>query len=278
MKPWPVIIAATLIACASAPTVSPEARNQLAPSGKVRAAINYGNPVLATTDTATGELRGVSVELSGELARRLGVPVELIAYETVAKLVAGMKAGEWDVAFLAVDPTRKEVAFSAPYMEVEVTYLVPERAEIRQVSQVDRPGVRIALQSKTAADLFLTRELKHASLVRTTDSAAAFEALKAGSADAFADNRQHLLSMVDANPGYRVLDGRFSTIRHAAAVPASRHAAADYLRAFIEDVKASGFVAGALARSGTRGVVVARERAAQATAPDSRRAAISFTE
>jgi polar amino acid transport system substrate-binding protein len=167
-----------------------------------------------------------------------------------------LNAGEWDVAFLAVDPVRREVVFTAPYMEVEVTYLVPERSGIRRAAEVDSPGMRIALQSKTAADLFLTRELKHASLLRTRDTAAAFEALKAGAADAFADNRQHLQSVVEANEGYRVVDGRFSSIRHAAAVPASRQAAARYLRGFIEDAKASGFVKSALDRSGIRGVRV----------------------
>ena len=125
MKPWLFVISLALVSCASAPTVSPEARNELAPSGKVRAAINYGNPVLATRSAASGELRGVTVELSRELGRRLNVPVDLVAYDTVGKLVAGLKAGEWDVAFLAVDPTRAgDVAFTAPYMEVEVTYLV----------------------------------------------------------------------------------------------------------------------------------------------------------
>ncbi len=257
MKIWPFIFVLALASCASAPTASLEARSELAPTGKVRAAINYGNPVLARRNATTGELGGVTVELSRELGRRLGVPVELVAYETIAKLLAGLNAGEWDVAFLAVDPARKEVAFTAPYMEVEVTYLVPERSEIRRVAQVDSPGVRIALQSKTAADLFLTRELKHASLLRTPNTAAAFDALKAGSADAFADNRQHLLSVVDANSGYRVVDGRFSSIQHAAAVPVSRRAAADYLRGFIEDAKASGWVKNALDRSGIRGVVVA---------------------
>ena len=257
MRVWSFIIALALASCASMPAVSPQARSELAPSGKVRAAINYGNPVLAKRNAATGELGGVTVELSKELGRRIGVPVELVAYATVANLLAGLKAGEWDVAFLAVDPARGEVAFSAPYMEVEVTYLVPERSEFRQVEQVDSPGVRIALQSKTAADLFLTRELKHASLVRTANTAAAFDALRAGSADAFADNRQHLLSVVDAKPGYRVMDGRFSSIQHAAAVPTSRRAAADYLRVYIEDAKASGIVKGALDRSGIRGVVVA---------------------
>src|SRR5258708_2554265 len=194
MKVWPFIVALALASCASVPVVSPEARSQLAPSGKVRAAINYGNPVLAKRNPASGELRGVTVDLSRELGHRLDVPVELVAYETVAKLLAGSKAEEWDVAFLAVDPTRGDFAFSAPYMEVEVTYLVPGRSDMRQASQADRPGARIAVQSKNAADLFLTRELKHASLVRTPNTTATFAALKPGTADAFAANRHHLLS------------------------------------------------------------------------------------
>src|SRR5438552_1847493 len=134
----------------STSAVSPEVVSQLAPSGKLRAAINYGNPALAIRNAATGELRGIAVDLSRELGRRLDVPVELVAYDTVAKLLAGLKAGEWEVAFLAVDPARTELAFSPAYMEVEVTYLVRESSGMRDVSQVDSPGVRIAVQSKNA--------------------------------------------------------------------------------------------------------------------------------
>ena len=256
---WLSPIAALMLAsCALASTVAPEARSQLAPTGKLRAAINYGNPVLATQSPTTGELRGVTVELSRELGRRLDVPVELVGYETVAKLIAGLKAGEWDVAFLAVDPARAgDVAFTAAYMEVEVTYLVPNQSDIRDVSQVDRPALRIAVQARNAADLFLARELKHASLVRAADEAGALGILKAGSAEAYASNRQRLLSVVDAYPGYRIVDGRFTAIQHAAGVPSVRSAGAAYLRRFIEDVKASGFVRRAIDRSGIRGVVVA---------------------
>ena len=256
---WPVPIAAVMLAsCAMASTVAPEVRSQLAPMGTLRAAINYGNPVLATRNPSTGELRGVTVELSRELGRRLDVPVELLGYETVAKLVAGLNAGEWDVAFLAIDPAREgDVAFTAPYMEVEVTYLVPNHSDIRDVSHVDRAALRIAVQARNAADLFLTRALTRASLVRAPDEAGAFGILTAGSADAYASNRQRLLSVIDTNPGYRVVDGRFTAIQHAAAVPAARAAGAAWLRRFIEDVKASGFVKRAIDRSEIRGVVVA---------------------
>jgi polar amino acid transport system substrate-binding protein len=258
MKIWLLLLSLALASCASTPWLSPEARSQLAPSGKIRAAINYGNPVLATREAATGELRGTTVDLSKELGRRMDLPVELVGYDTVAKLLAGLKAGEWDVTFLAVDPTRTELAFSAPYMEVEVTYLVRESCGMRDVSDIDRAGLRIAVQGKNAADLFLTRELKHASLVRAANTAAAFDAMKAGSADAFADNRQHLSTVAAANPGYRVVEGRFTTIQQAAAVPAERRASVGALNAFIAEAKASGFVRSAIERSGVRGVVVAR--------------------
>ncbi len=259
MKHWLVLIGMfLLVSGAPASSISPAARSQLAPSGKLRAAINHGNPVLATKNPQTGELRGVTVDLSQELGRQLGVPVELVGYETVAKLMAGLKADEWDAAFLAMDPARAgDVAFTAPYMEVEVTYLVPEQSDIRSVSQVDRANVRIAVQEKNAADLFLSKELKHASLVRAPDEAGAFGLLKAGAAEALASNTQRLLSVAETYPGYRVTEGRFTAIQHAAGVLTVRSAAAAYLRSFIEEVKASGFVKRALEKAGLRGVVVA---------------------
>jgi len=231
---------------------------ELAPTGKLRAAINYGNPVLAARNTTTGELRGVAVELSQELGRRLGVPLELVGYESAAQLGAGLQAGDWDVAFLAIDPARaRDVAFTLPYMEVEVTYLVPDRSSIRNASHVDRPVIRIAVEGRNAADLFLSRELKHASLVRAADESGAFGVLKAGSAEAYASNRHRLLSVVDTDPGYRIVDGRFTAIQHAAGVPSVRSAGAVYLRRFIEEMKRSGFVRRAIDQSGIRGVIVA---------------------
>jgi polar amino acid transport system substrate-binding protein len=253
-----VTAAAVLTACAVAPSVPPETRSELAPPGRVRAAINYGNPVLARKDPATGELRGVTVDLARELERRAGVPVELIGYDTVATMLAALRAREWDVGFLAVDPARAdEVTFTAPYMEVEVTYLVAHGSDMRAAADVDRAGVRISVQERNAADLFLTRNLKAATVVRTPNLRAAFEALRAGNVEAFAANRQELSSVMASNPGYRAVEGRFSTIPHAAAVPAGKAAAATWLRGFIEQAKASGFVRQAIDRSGVQGVVVA---------------------
>jgi polar amino acid transport system substrate-binding protein len=257
MKLFAVMIL-LLTACASAPRISPEARSELAPAGKVRVAINYGNPALAKRDAASGELRGVTVDLGRELGRRLDVPVQLVGYDTIAKLLAGLRAGEWDVGFLAIDPARaNDVIFTAPYMEVEVSYLVPAQSQLKDVADVDRAGVRISVQERNAADLFLSRELKRATLMRTPNLAAAFAALKAGNAEAFAANRQELSTLMAANPGFRAVEGRFTTIPHAAAVPTGRRAAAEYLKAFIEDAKASGQVQRAIDGSGVRGVVVA---------------------
>ena len=250
--------ALVLAACAAAPSYETEARKELTPAGPMRVAINYGNPVLARKDASTGELRGIAVALGEELARRIEVPVELVGYETVAKLLAGWKAGDCDVAFVAVDPARaNEMTFTAPYMEVEVTYAVPESSDARDVSQVDSAGRRIAVQEKNAADLFLSRTLRNATLVRAPNNAAAFAAVKAGNADAFAGNRQDLQAALDASPGYRVVQGRFTTIPHAIAVAPQRQAAAAYLRAFVDDVKRSGIVRRAIEASAVSGVVVA---------------------
>jgi polar amino acid transport system substrate-binding protein len=259
MKQCLAALAFILSACSSVPAVSPEARNELAPAGRIRVAINYGNPVLARMDPATKELGGVAVTLARELGRDAGVPVELVGYDTVAKLLAGLKAGAWDVGFLAVDPARAgDVSFTAPYMEVEVSYLVREGSAVRGIADVDRPGMRIALQEKNAADLYLSRELRHAKLVRTPNAAAAFAALKDGSADALAENGQFLSVRLQAEPGFRIIPGRFTTIPHAAAVPAGRAAAAAFVRGFIDRAKASGQVQRAIDEARIRGVVVAR--------------------
>ena len=254
-----LMLAAALVlaACAGSP-VSPDARNELAPTGKVRVAVNHGNAILARRNPATGDLTGVTVDLGLALGRRAALPVQIVPYDTVAKLMAGLKAGEWDVGFLAFDPARaQDVEFTAPYMEVEVTYLVPASSPLRTVGDVDRSGTRISVQERNAADLFLSRELKQATLLRRQDVPAAFASLKSGEAQAFAGNRQELSSLMAANPGYRAVEGRFTTVPHAAAVPAGRRAGAAFLRNFIEEEKAFGAVKQAIDRAGIEGVVVA---------------------
>ena len=238
--------------------ITPSFRIELAPTGKLRVGINYGNPVLATRDPASGDLHGVAVELARELARRVDIPVELVGFESAGQMVEGLKAGAWDVAFLAVDPGRAgEINFSAPYLEIEGTYLVPAGSPLRVIGEVDRAGVRIGVSAKSAYDLFLSRSVKYAELVRAPDPNAAFELLIAGKVDVVAGVRQPLVTNTEKLPGSRVFDGRFMVIQQALGIPKGRDEGAKYLREFIEDVKASGWVAQAIEKAGVRGVSVA---------------------
>ena len=230
----------------------------LAPTGKLRVGINYGNPVLATRDPNTGQLDGVAVDLARELGRRTDLPVELVGFESAGKMVEGLQAAAWDVAFLAVDPEREEeISFTAPYIEIEGTYLVPPGSTIAAIADVDREDVRVGVSSKSAYDLFLTRNLKHAQLVRVSSPEAAFELIVAGKVDALGGVRQHLMANTAKLPGSRVLHGRFMAIQQALGIPKGRQAGISYLRGFIEDVKASGLVARALEKAGVQGVSIA---------------------
>ena len=237
--------------------ISPTLRADLAPTGKLRVGINYGNPVLAARDPASGELSGVAVALARELGTRTGLPVELIAFESAGKMFDAVKAGAWDVAFLAIDPGRADqISFTAPYIEIEGTYLVPAGSPLRAITEVDRIGVRIGVSAKSAYDLFLTRSIQHAQLVRAPNPDAAFQLIVAGNVDVVAGVRQHLVANAGKLPGARVLDGRFMAIEQALGIPKGREEGANYLREFIEDVKASGVVARAIEKAGIRGVSV----------------------
>lgn len=230
----------------------------LAPTGTLRVGINYGNPVLATRDPNTGQLGGVAVDLARELGRRTDLPLELVGFESAGKMVEGLKAAAWDVAFLAVDPGREqEISFTAPYIEIEGAYLVPPGSALRAIADVDHENVRVGVSSKSAYDLFLSRNLKHAELVRESSPEAAFELIVAGKVDALGGVKQHLVARMEKLPGSRVLEGRFMAIQQALGIPKAREAGLSYLREFIEDAKASGFVARALEKAGVQGVSIA---------------------
>lgn len=237
--------------------ISASVLSSLAPTGKLRVGINYGNPVLATRDPSSGDLSGVAVDLGRELGRRVGVPVELVAFESAGKMFDAVKAGAWDVAFLAVDPGRADqIDFTAPYIEIEGTYLVPAGSSLRAIGDVDREGMRIGISSGSAYDLFLSRSIQHAELIRAPGPNGAFELILTGKVDVVAGVRQHLVANLDKLPGSRVLDGRFMAIQQALGIPKGRDAGARYLREFIEDVKASGLVAQLIEKAGVRGVSV----------------------
>ena len=226
-------------------------RSELAPTGVLRVGVNYGNPVIAQRDPAGGDPRGVGPELARELARRVGVGIRYVTYESAGKMTDALKEGAWDLAFLAVDPGRaEEIAFSAPYVEIEGTYLVKKDAPFRLVGDVDRSGVRIAVGAKSAYDLYLTRNLTNAKLVRTVQVPESMAELRAGRADVVAGVKQALVAELKQNPDLRLIDGNFMVIRQASGVPQGRPNAARYLCAFIDESKASGFVRKALDASG----------------------------
>lgn len=237
--------------------INPEVMNDLAPTGKLRVGINYGNPVLARKDPATGELSGVAVDLAWELGRRVDAIVEIVGFESAGKMFDAVKTGAWDLAFLAIDPERAaEVDFTAPYIEIEGTYLFSPQAKLGTIADVDRDGVRVGISGGSAYDLFLTRSLKRAQLVRAASPDEAFQLIVSGKVDVLAGVRQHLVANSAKLSGSRVLDERFMAIQQAVGILKGRNQGANYLREFIDDVKASGFVARAIEKHGVRGVTV----------------------
>lgn len=240
------------------PSATPEAIAALAPTGRVRAAINFGNPVLAQQDPATGEARGVSVDIARELGRRLGVDVELVTFDAAGKVFAALGEGAWDVAFLAIDPKRAaEIDFTAPYVIIEGTYMVPAGSPLQTVDDVDRPGVRIAVGNGSAYELYLARTIRRAELVRAPTGPEAIEMFLRDGLEAAAGVKSPLVAFARGRTDVRVMAGRFMAIEQAMGTPKGRAAGLAYLRGMIEELKASGFVAGGLARSGQRDAIVA---------------------
>src|SRR5215831_5183431 len=250
---------AALAACSSAPPKpSPAAVAELAPTGKLRAAINFGNPVLASKDPATGEARGVSVDLSRELAKRLGVPLEIVSFTAAGRVVEAAKTGAWDIAFVAIDPQRARDMIQSPaYVVIEGSYLVPSDSPIRSNAEVDREGNRIVVGKGSAYDLFLSREIKRAMLVRAPTSPEVVNTMLSQNLEVAAGVRQQLEADAKRTAGVRMLPGRFMTINQAMAVPRGRDAGAAYIHDFIEEMKATGFVAQSLARHNVEGAAVA---------------------
>jgi polar amino acid transport system substrate-binding protein len=238
--------------------VSPAVLSELAPTGKLRVGINMSNFLLTRKDSATGEPAGVAVDLGRELARRLGLPIELIPYPNPGALADAAKSGVWDVGFLGAEPQRaNEIDFTAAYVEIEATYLVPPGSSLRSIDQVDREGIRIAVPTQSAYELYLTRSLKHAKLVHEKGADNAFERFLDDKLDALAGLKPRLVTDRDNLPGSRILDGRFTAVQQAVGTPKGRNDAARYLREFVEEIKAAGVVARAIESNGVRGLTVA---------------------
>jgi polar amino acid transport system substrate-binding protein len=234
-------------------------REAFTPTGKLRASINLGNPILASKDVPTGKPIGVSVDLAHEFARRLGVEIELVVFDAAGKSVEALTEERADIGFFAIDPVRGAgIAFTAPYVLIEGFYLVRRESSIRTNAQVDSEINRVAVGRGSAYDLYLTRELRHARIVRAPTSPAVVPAFIEQGLEVAAGVKQQLESDAAGTPGLRLLDERFMVISQAMGVPKSRgDAAANTLRVFVEEMKKSGFVADALIRHGIAGASVA---------------------
>jgi polar amino acid transport system substrate-binding protein len=237
-------------------------RSALMPTGVLRASINLGNPILASWDAADNRARGVSVDLANELARRLGADLQPVVFDAAGKSVAAVTAEEADVGFFAVDPLRGEgLLFTAPYILIEGSYLVRGDSALQSNDEVDADGVRIMVGKGSAYDLYLTREVKRAAIVRANTSPAVVDEFIAQRVEVAAGVRQQLAADAARLPGLRLLPGRFMVIQQAMGLPRSRGSeAAKFLGDFVEEMKATGFVADAMARHGIEGAQVAPAR------------------
>lgn len=248
---------------------SPLVIKTLTPTGKLRAAINFGNAVLAKEDPQTGAASGVTVDLSHELARRLGVDVVFSTYRAAGKVVEAVKAEEVDVAFVAIDPLRaQDVAYTAAYVIIEGAYMVRQDSPLKANEEVDHSGHRVVVAKGSAYDLYLSRELRQARIEYAATSQAVIDHYLASGCEVAAGVKQQLEADAARRGGLRMLPGRFMAIHQAMGTPHSRQAALAWLSAFVEDMKRSGFVADALERHGIKGAAVAPPATTPAAHPD----------
>lgn len=235
----------------------------LAPAGRLRAAFNYGNPVLANWSAATGAAGGISADLARELARCLGVPIDFVPYDAAGKVVAALAAKAWDICFLAIDPLRAaDISFTAPYVVIEGVYVVADGSSMRDNADVDRSGVRIGVIVGSAYDLFLSRELKEATIVRAPSFEAVLDLWTRAEIDCIAGVKPQLEGAARRVRGMRMLPGRFMSINQAMGTPRGREAGAKYLRDFVEEMKRSGFIGRSFARHRIEGASIAPTGAA----------------
>jgi polar amino acid transport system substrate-binding protein len=238
--------------------MSEQVKSELAPTGVLRAGLNLSNFLLISARTEAGDPAGVAPDMAAEIARRLGVAVQYVTYKTPGELADAAETGAWDIGLIGAEPQRAEkIAFSPAYVEIEATYLVPAGSPLRSVEEVDRPGVRIAIAARSAYDLWLSRHLEYAELVRAGSLDASLEQFVADRLDALAGLRPRLLQDIEKLPGARILDGRFTAVQQAVGTAKANAAGAAFLRDFVEEAKASGLVARLIKRHQVRGLSVA---------------------
>jgi polar amino acid transport system substrate-binding protein len=233
-------------------------RDEIAPGGKLRVGINHSNFLLVNPGSPHGAPKGIAPDLALELGRRLGVPVEFVSFDAAGRTADAIRDAVVDVGFIANEAERASVIeFSTPYLELPATYLVPAGSPIRSLADVDRPGVRIAISGRSAYDLYLSRTIRNAELVRAEGIPSSVKLFHDRKLDALAGLKPGLVAEARKLPGSRVLEGHFTAVQQSIGVPKKRAAAAGYLREFVEDAKRSGLVAELVEKHGVKGVDVA---------------------
>lgn len=244
---------------AAPPPLTDAVRAELAPAGKLRAGMNLGNALFTQKDPATGALRGVSADLMRELGARLGVPVEFVVYDTPGQVADAAESNAWDVAVLAIEQARsRTIAFSPPMTEIEATYVVHKDSPLHAAADVDGAGVRIAVAEKAGYELYLTRTVRAATLIRTKGLPAGIELFNGRSADAIAALKPQLLESVALLHDARMVEGNFMIVNHGLGTPRGRPAAAAWLQAFVTDLVGAGFIARSIAANGVQGLSAVR--------------------
>jgi polar amino acid transport system substrate-binding protein len=239
--------------------MSEQVKTELAPGGVLRAGLNLSNFLLVSGKAASGEPAGVAPDMAAEVARRLGVPVTYVSYKTPGELADAAETGAWDIGLIGAEPQRAEkIAFTPAYVEIEATYLVPAGSPIRTLADVDRPGVRISVTGRSAYGLWLDRNIEHAALMKTGTLDSAYEQFVSEKLEVLAGLKPRLLSDVEKLPGARILDGKFTAVQQAIGTGRRNVAAAAFLRDFVEEAKASGFVQSLIDRHKVRGLSVAQ--------------------
>lgn len=238
--------------------MSSEVIAELAPTGILRAGINMSNFLLVTGKSASGDPEGVSPGMVKAVADRLGVPVRYVPFAKPGLLADAVDDDVWDIGLIGAEPQRAEkIAFTAAYAEIEATYLVPAGSKITAVDQVDRPGIRIAVSARSAYDLWLERNIKHATVLRVEGGGAALAKFRDEGLEVLAGLRPALLTDVESLPGARILNGQFTAVQQAIGTQRRNTAGAAFLRDFVEEAKASGLVARLIEQHKVRGLSVA---------------------
>ncbi|HSU06628.1 MAG TPA: transporter substrate-binding domain-containing protein [Acetobacteraceae bacterium] len=231
---------------------------ELAPRGVLRAGINMGNFLLVSGKGASGDPEGVAPDMAREIAQRLGVPIAYVPFARPGELADMAGKDVWDIGLIGAEPARAEtIAFTAAYVEIEATYLVPANSPLRTIADVDRSGVRIAVTARSAYDLWLTRNIAHAELVRSESLDSAYEQFAREKLDALAGLRPRLMADVQKLAGARILEGQFTSVQQAIGTARANVAGARFLAAFVEEAKASGLVARLIERHKVSGLSVA---------------------